>query len=128
MTRRRLLAALTLLTLFALGACTRSMELTPDESLDEGTYRGNIRVEDRKGVIYNAQAISETDEGDYLLEMVEVVNDGVVDHEIEVVLTRSQVVSIRYRETNRWAVVGMVTSVTVFMVWLYYKINTDVFD
>ncbi len=116
------------LSLFTLSGCIRSVEINPEEALAEGSYRGNVRVEDAKGVIYNAQAISETEEGDYLLEMVDVIDDGVVDREIEVVLAKADVVSIKYTENNRWATVGLVGGVSLFMVWLYYKINTSVFD
>jgi hypothetical protein len=128
MIRRWFAIALTLLTLTATGACLRSVELNPEDTPAGTAMRGNIRLVDKDGVVYHAQSLTVTDTGDYRLEMVERVEDGVGEYLIETVLPQADVVSIRSNQTNRWAVAGLVTATALFMVWLYYKINTSVFD
>ena len=128
MTRRWLAITLLLLTLTATGACLRSVELNPEDTPSGTALRGNIRLVDKDGIIYVAQALTVTDAGDYRLEMVERIEDGVAEYVIETTLPQADVVSVRTSETNRWAVAGLVTATSLFMVWLYYKINTSVFD
>lgn len=128
MMRRWLLLALTLPLLLVSTGCIRSVELNSDDALEASDHHGNIRIEDRRGIIYVAQSIDETDEGDYLLTMVKVIDDGVLDYQQEFMIARADVVSIRYYENNRWVVGTMLTGMSLFMIWLYYKINTSVFD
>ncbi len=128
MTRRWLAITLLLLTLTATGACLRSVELNPEDTPSGTALRGNVRLVDKDGVIYVAQALTVTDTGDYRLEMVERIEDGVAEYVMETTLPQASVVSVRTSETNRWAVAGLVTATSLFMVWLYYKINTSVFD
>ncbi|MBM4118498.1 hypothetical protein FJ251_12330 [bacterium] len=128
MLRRWLAIALTLLTLSGTGACLRAVEVNPEETPSGTALRGNIRVVDRDGIVYIAQSLRVTESGDYLLEMVERIDDGVSEVLMETTLPRAEVVSIRRSETNRWAVAGLVAGTALFMVWLYYKINTSVFD
>jgi len=119
---------LMLLTLTATGACVRLVELNPEDTPSGTAMRGNIRLVDKDGVVYVAQALTVTDTGDYRLEMVERIEDGVPEFLMETTLAKAAVVSVRSSETNRWAVAGLVTATALFMVWLYYKINTSVFD
>jgi hypothetical protein len=129
MTRRWVGVGLTLL-LLATGACTRTMEVNPEDAATELADKGvgNVRVVDKQGIVYLAQALTETEDGNYLLETVERIDDGVSEYLTDLTLRKSEVVSVRYSKVNRWAVGGMVTATSLFMVWLYYKINTDVFD
>lgn len=128
MMRRWFAIATLLLTLAATGACVRSVQLNPEDTPAGTAIRGNIRLVDKDGVVYVAQALTVTDTGDYRLELVERIDDGVPVRLIETTLPQADVVSIRSDQTNRWAVAGVVTATVVFMVWLYYKINTSVFD
>jgi hypothetical protein len=128
MMRRWFAIATLLLTLVATGACLRSVELNPEDTPAGTAIRGNIRLVDKDGVVYLAQTLTVTDTGDYRLEMVERIDDGVPERLIETTLPQADVVSIRSNQTNRWAVAGLVTATALFMVWLYFKINTSVFD
>jgi hypothetical protein len=130
MKRSWALVAITFLSLMALCGCmTKTVVLDVDNVLDSSEHLGNIRFVDDKGLIYIAQAVEETDEGDtYRLLMAEVIDDGVRSNEMEVILAKKSIVSATYHENNKWVVGGMVTGTSVFLFWLYYKINTDVFD
>jgi hypothetical protein len=126
--RRWTAIALTLFAVAGAGACLHSVELNPEDTPSGTALRGNIRLVDRDGVVYIAQSLTVTDTGDYRLEMVERITDGVSEYLVETTLPQAEVVSVRSRQTNRWAVAGLVTATALFMVWLYYKINTSVFD
>lgn len=125
--RRWVPVGLTLLAVLAAG-CAREVVVSTEDALAATDHYGNIRVVDKWGIVYLTQSLGETDEGDYLLQMVKVVDDGVVDYLQEHTVRREDVVSISYYEQNRWTVIGLVTGTALFMVWLYYKLNTSVFD
>ncbi len=122
------LIALILMLLPAASGCLRSVEISSNDALEASDHYGNIRVEDRWGMVYVAQSIDENEDGDYLLTMVKVIDDGVIDYRNEHTVKRDDVISIKYYQNNRWMVVGMVAATTLFMGWLYFKINTSVFD
>ncbi len=122
------LIALILMLLPAASGCLRSVEISSNDALEASDHYGNIRVEDRWGMVYVAQSIDENEDGDYLLTMVKVIDDGVIDYRNEHLVKRDDVTSIKYYKNNRWMVVGMVAATTLFMGWLYFKINTSVFD
>jgi hypothetical protein len=122
------LIALILFLLPAASGCLRSVEMSSDDALEAADHYGNIRIEDRWGMVYLAQSIDENEDGDYLLTMVKVIDDGVIDYQNEHLVKRDDVTSIKYYQNNRWMVVGAVTGTALFMGWLYFKINTSVFD
>ncbi len=122
------LIALILMLLPAASGCLRSVEISSNDALEASDHYGNIRVEERWGMVYVAHSIAETEDGDYLLTMVKVIDDGVIDYRNEHTVKRDDVISIKYYQNNRWMVVGMVAATTLFMGWLYFKINTSVFD
>lgn len=122
------LIALILFLLPAASGCLRSVEISSDDALDAEEHYGNIRIEDRWGMVYVAQSIDENDDGDYLLTMVKVIDDGVIDYKNEHLVLRDDVTTIKYYRNNRWLVTGMVAGTALFMGWLYFKINTSVFD
>ena len=134
MTRRWALLGLTLLAALALGGCLRTVELNPEtiqaEDVDAAAeYHGNVHFLDKQGIDYYAQSFElSEDGGSFLLKMVEVVDDGVHTNEVDVALPRAAVVSISYSENSPWVLGSLVTGTALFMVYLYYKINTDVFD
>lgn len=134
MTRRWAPLGLTLLAALALAGCMRTVELDPEtlqaedvEAAEE--HHGNVYFLDKQGVEYFAQSFELSEDGDgFLLKMVEVVDDGVHTTEVDVALPRQSVVAIRYSENSPWVLGSLVTGTALFMVYLYYKINTDVFD
>ncbi|MBN2169959.1 MAG: hypothetical protein JW819_01405 [Candidatus Krumholzibacteriota bacterium] len=134
MTRRWVTLGLTLLAALALGGCLRTVELNPEtlqpEDVDAATaHYGNVHFLDKRGIDYFAQSFEVSEDGgSFLLKMVEVVDDGVHTNEVDVALPRGSVVSIRYSENSPWILGSLVTGTALFMVYLYYKINTDVFD
>ncbi|MCB9514676.1 MAG: hypothetical protein H6693_00595 [Candidatus Latescibacteria bacterium] len=130
MTRRWVGVGLTLLMLLTTGACMRTMEVNPEDAAAELAESGvgNIRIVDKNGIVYLAQSLTETEEGNYLLETVERIDDGVSEYFVDTTIPRDDVVSVHYSKVNTWVVAGMVTATSLFMVWLYYKINTSVFD
>jgi hypothetical protein len=128
MTVRRLLLGLCLLVIPLLGGCLRSVEISPENALDAAEHLGNIKLEDENGILYYAQSIEEGEEGYFLLTMVKVVDDGVASWEHEFQLAKESVVSIHYFENNKWVVGSAIAAASLFMIWLYYEINTSVFD
>ena len=128
MTVRRLLLIVSILILPALGACLRAVEISPENAVDSAGHLGNIKVETKSGILYYAQSIEEGEAGFYRLIMVKVVDDGVKSWKTELALPKASVVSIHYYENNKWLVGGTIAVTSLFIVWLYYKINTSVFD
>ncbi len=128
MTVRRLILGLCLLIAPALSGCLRSVEISPENAIAASDHLGNIRIEDEEGIIYIAQSIEEGEEGFYLLNMVKVIDDGVPKWETEYSLPKDRVTKIHYYQNNKWVTGTAIASASLFMVWLYYKINTTIFD
>ena len=38
------------------------------------------------------------------------------------------IVSVEYYKNNRWVIAGALTALSLFILWLYYSINTTLFD
>lgn len=128
MTRRWFLVGTLIVSVLSLGACLRSVEVNPEDAIAASEHYGNIRIEDEEGIFYYAQSIEEGEEGFYLLNMVKVVDDGVVKYVNEHSVPKETIVAVHYYENNRWIVAGLVTATALFIVWLYYSINTSIFD
>jgi hypothetical protein len=129
MKRSWVLTALIPLLALALGGCLRSVEVNPEDLGEDAELVGHVKVTDKTGIEYKAQSLMNSEDGEsFLLQRVDVVNDGVKSQAEEYLLPKDQVKSIEYYKTNGWVVFGLVVAVGLFMVFLYYKINTDVFD
>ncbi|MCP4546151.1 MAG: hypothetical protein GY835_06770 [bacterium] len=129
MKRSWILVGLMCILPLALGGCLTAVELSPENAMDAGEQNVNILIEDINGLSYVAQGIEYDGETDgYKLFQVEITNDGVVSNELELFLPKEQVVSVKYYKNNKWMVATLVTGASIFLVWLYYSINTSVFD
>jgi len=126
--RRWVLILLTLAVALALGGCLRSVAVNPEDAVAASEHFGNIRIEDEQGVFYYAQSLEEGEEGFYTLNMVKIVDDGVADYVNEHHLAEDKIVAIHYYENNRWVVAGLTTATVLFLIYLYYSINTSIFD
>jgi hypothetical protein len=117
-----------LLCVLNLGACVRSVEVNPEDAVEASEHFGNIRIVDKRGIEYYAQSIEEGEEGYYTLNMVQIVDDGVSKYVNEYSIAKASIVKVHYFENNRWIVGGALTALAVFMIYLYYSINTSIFD
>ncbi len=97
--------------------------MTEDEIAEVENYVGSIRVETVNGVIYKAQTLKSA-EGDSLhLVRVEIIDDGVIHHELTVVLAKEKVTRVELQKNNTWVVGGALAGISLLILVLYYQIN-----
>ena len=129
MKRAWVLVAMLILLPLMMGGCMRAMDLNPENAMPPEDHCGYIHFTADDGVIYQAQSFDYDQESEnYLLYMVKITNDGVESSEVEMSLPKEDVVAIQYYTNNKWLTAGLVGGAAVFLVWLYYSINTSVFD
>ena len=118
-----------LMIALAAGGCLRSVEIEPADVTAESEIIGNVLAIDKKGVHYHAQSFFVTPTGDSLrLIMVEIVDDGVVSRTPGLTVAKQNIESFHYYQNDNRIVLGLVGAISLFMVFLYYKINTSLFD
>ncbi len=121
-------ALLTILLALLLGGCTQKTELNPEVMTTEETasldnYTGNVKVLGIDGVVYKAQTLKSA-EGDFLhLINVEIIDDGVVSRETELMLAKERVSKIELQKNNKWVVGGALAGISFLILVLYYQIN-----
>jgi len=128
MSRSAILTLILLTAVMVLAGCVQSVRLDPESvSAEEAeavaAHYGNIRVEDDMGVVYTAQTLVGADTDTLTMTLVEIVDDGVISHEAEMILLSERVVDIQYRKNNPWVVTAAVAGTGLLMAVLYWNIN-----
>jgi len=128
MSRFAILSLILLVAVMALAGCVRTVQINPEHVSEEeaeavAAHYGNIRVMDDMGVVYTAQTLSGADTDTLTLTLVEIVEDGVISHEAEMMLLTEKVVDIQYRKNNPWVVTAAVAGTGLLMAVLYWNIN-----
>jgi len=128
MLRRWVTVGITLFSTLLTGACLRAVEVSPEDALAASEHYGNILIEDKDGILYYAQSIEEGEEGFFKLNMVKVVNDGVDRYLNEQTIAKEEITSIKYYKNNRWVTIGALAALSVFILYIYYSVNTSLLD
>ena len=128
MLRRWVTVGITLFSTLLTGACLRAVEVSPEDALAASEHYGNILIEDQDGILYYAQSIEEGEEGFFKLNMVKVVNDGVDRYLNEQTIAKEEITSIKYYKNNRWVTIGALAALSVFILYIYYSVNTSLLD
>ena len=121
--------ALVLVLLVALmSGCVQTTELNPDTLTEEEAstlenYTGNIKLVGKDGIIYKAQTLKSA-EGDFFhLMRVEVIDDGVISRQDELVILKEDIVDVELHQTNKWVTAGGLAGISLLILVLYYQIN-----
>ncbi len=121
-------ALVTILLALLLGGCTQRTELNPevmsaDESADLENYTGNVKMTGEDGIIYKAQTLKSAEGEFFHLLNVEIIDDGVVSREAELMLAKDKVSRIELHKNNKWVVGGGLAGISILILVLYYQIN-----